>query len=295
MPVNTDGTVRAATEAAAAGPRRARRGRPRARSSRAAAAHRPARSRPAARAAGARRRRSASGARNSASASTRPASSSAAASSAPPSTQQRGHLARARAARAPPRARRPSSGLDPGGRRAARPAGATRTTGELAARLRQPAAGAEAAAAVEHDAQRQALGRRLDVARQQLGVVRERRAAADGDGVELRPPGVHERPALGRGDPAALARARGDAAVERRGQLEQHERAAAHDVRAEGGVLAAGARLERAAGELDLRRRPRAGARGRGRRPRDWDRRWRRRRARCPPPCSASAQGGWRP
>ena len=132
------------------------------------------------------------------------------------------------------------------------PAGAMRTTGELAARLRQPAAGAEAAAAVEHDPQRQALGRRIDVARQELGIVGECRPAADGDGVELRPPGVHERPALGRGDPAALARARGDAAVEGRGQLEQHEGAAAHHVRAEGGVLPAGTRLERTPGELDL-------------------------------------------
>ncbi len=164
--------------------------------------------------------------------------------------EQRGHLARAQhGERLLERGRRER--LDAGGRcRCVRRRDAHH--GRDRRGLREPGPGVEPSTAVEHDAQRQALRWRLEITREELGVIGQGRAAADRDRVELCPPGVHQGAARGRGDPAALAAARRDAAVEGRGQLEQHERATTHDVGAEGGVLAARPRLDRPAGELYL-------------------------------------------
>ena len=295
MPVNTDGTVGRATAAAAAGPRRARRGRPRARSCSSSCGA------------------SASAVTPSGPSSGRPS---------PPISfgreeqrervdetcveqrgrelgaaldQQRGHLARAEQLRAPRASEAAASGLDPGGRRRrsggrdahdrrARRASAPaccRRRGGRGGRTRRAAAGARPAA------RRRAAG------------ARDRRRA---------PSRCRRRPR--RTPPARRARARrlSGEEIQRLSPVlvAMRPSSVAASLSSTNGRprttcvrKAAFCRRARAssapAGELDLRRRRRAAAPGRGRRPRDWDRRWRRRRARCPPPCSASAQGGWRP
>ena len=199
--------------------------------------------------------------------------------------QQRGDLALARAAAAP---RSSDVGLERlHARRAAAGAPARRdaqhrrrAAADRASRL--PAR--EPAAPVEHHAQRQALGRRLGVARQQLGIVGERRAAADGDGV-----------ALARASRARAARLSGDE-IQRLSPVLVAVRpsSVAASLSSTNGrpwttcvrkrrVLAARPRLVVAAGQLDLDARPRAAARAPGRRPRGSDRRSRTRRARCRP------------
>ena len=284
MPVNTPCTLTQALRAeAAAAPRRARRGRPRARASRAAAGASASALTPSGPSSGRPSPPIRRGARNSASASTRPARSSAGRELGTALDEQRGDLARAEGDE-----RLLERGglerLDAGGRRRRARAGRRARPAPLAAVCASLAVRRQAAAAVEDDAQRQALGRQARASRgSSSGSSASAVPLPIADRVELRPPVVHERAALGRRDPAALAAARRDAAVERRGQLEQHERAPPHDVHAEGRVLAARPRLVAPAGELDLRPRPPAGARARGRRPRGWDRRWRTRRARCPP------------
>ena len=135
-----------------------------------------------------------------------------------------------------------ASGSIPGGGGGA-PAGATRTTGDCPAERARRPTGREPAAPVEDHPQRLAARRRVGVARGQLRVVGERRAAADGDRVEPGAPAVHDAPALGGRDPAAAAVGAGGAPVERGGELEQHVRPAERRVHAEGRVLAARGQL----------------------------------------------------
>ena len=78
-----------------------------------------------------------------------------------------------------------------------------------------------------------------------------------GHGVVVGPPAVHQGARLGAGDPAALARRRGDLAVEARRELQGHVRAAGERPGEEGGVEL-GARVGRR-----RRRRPRPRSRRR--------------------------------
>ena len=187
------------------------------------------------------------GATNSAIESTTPARSSPAASSAPPSTSSD-------VTPRSPSARSASAGLSAS--RRSTPAGrrrrARRRDPQRPRRARKLESPAQPSAAVEHDAQRLALGRRLQVARVEPGIVRERRAAAHGHCVHRGPPDVHELAALGRRDPAALARRRCRAPVERRGELEQHEGSPVDGVRAKRSVLTPRAPLQVAGRDLDL-------------------------------------------
>ena len=97
-----------------------------------------------------------------------------------------------------------------------------------------------------------AARRPLDVPRIERRIVRERRPAPDGHRVHRRPPLVHEAPALGRRDPPALPRRGRGAPVERRRELQQHERPALDGMHPERRVLPPRAPLELAARELDL-------------------------------------------
>ena len=110
---------------------------------------------------------------------------------------------------------------------------------------------AQAPAAVEDDAHRQALGGRLGVARQQLGIVGQRGAAADGDRVEVRAPVVHERRLSGeeiqRLSPVLVAMRPSSVAA----SLSSTNGRPRTTCDAEGGVLTARARLVPPAGELD--------------------------------------------
>ena len=127
-----------------------------------------------------------------------------------------------------------------------------RTTGAAAAERASAEAGGQAPAPVEHDAQRLALGRRIAVARTQVGVVVERGPASDRNGVHRRAPLVHELAALGRRDPLALAIPGRDLPVERRRELEQHERTPLDSMDAERRILAVGFALDLAVREVDL-------------------------------------------
>ena len=89
-------------------------------------------------------------------------------------------------------------------------------------------------------------------ARRQLGVVGERGADADDDGVDRRAPAVGELAASLAADPLRVAGARGDLAVERHRRLEQHPRAPGARVLAESLVEQAGAGGELAVGHHDL-------------------------------------------
>ena len=185
------------------------------------------------------------GATKSASASTRPASQQRAASVGAALDEQRGDLARAErgsaSASEPPRApRRPGGG---GGAAARR----TRRTGAVAGE-RASAVGREAAAAVEDDAQRGA--RRAG---------RRRAAVSSGSSASAVPLPTATASKSARQSCTSL-RLSGEeiqrlspcarrAPVQRGRQLEQHERAAPHDVDAERGVLTARPRLDVAAGE----------------------------------------------
>ena len=97
----------------------------------------------------------------------------------------------------------------------ARPGRHTTATGPSPALRTSAESTGSRAAAVEHDPQRLALGRRARSRGRSASGRRRARCRCRPHGARPRPPLVHQRAALGRGDPARLAAGGGGAAVER--------------------------------------------------------------------------------